>query len=48
MAEKTETYWVIRSYEIAIEEGMKFFVYGNLDYGLKKSGYDSEIRSADY
>ena len=30
-------YWAIRSYEIAIEEGIKFFVYGNLDYGLKKS-----------
>src|SRR6185295_19396986 len=36
--EKTETYWAIRSYEIALEEGSKFFVYGNLDYGLKKSG----------
>ena len=24
--EKTETYWAIRSYEIAIEEGIKFFV----------------------
>ena len=36
--EKTETYWAIRSYEIAIEEGIKFFVYGNLDYALKKSG----------
>ena len=32
--EKTETYWAIRSYEIAIQEGIKFFVYGNLDYGL--------------
>ena len=28
--EKAETYWAIRSYEIAIEEGIKFFVYGNL------------------
>src|SRR6201982_660418 len=24
--EKAETYWAIRSYEIAIEEGIKFFV----------------------
>ena len=46
--EKTETYWAIRSYEIAIEEGIKFFVYGNLDYGLKKSGYDSRFRTGHY
>ena len=46
--EKTETYWAIRSYEIAIEEGVKFFVYGNLDYGLKKSGYRSEFRTGHY
>jgi hypothetical protein len=46
--EKTETYWAIRSYEIAIEEGIKFFVYGNLDYALKKSGYDSKFRSGHY
>ncbi|OBH92395.1 NmrA family NAD(P)-binding protein [Mycobacterium sp. E2733] len=46
--EKTEMYWAIRSYEIAIEEGIKFFVYGNLDYGLKKSGYDSRFRTGHY
>src|ERR1700753_4242013 len=46
--EKTETYWAIRSYEIAIEEGIKFFVYGNLDYGFKKSGYDSRFRAGHY
>jgi len=43
---EAETYWAIRSYEIAIEEGIRFFVYGNLDYGLKKSGYDSRFRAA--
>jgi NmrA-like family len=43
--EKTETYWAIRSYEIAIEEGIKFFVYGNVDYALKKAGYDSRFRA---
>ena len=43
--EKTEMYWAIRTYEIAIEEGIKFFVYGNLDFGLKKSGYDSRFLS---
>ena len=46
--EKTETYWAIRSYEIAVEEGIKFFVYGNLDYALKKSGYDSRFRTGHY
>ena len=46
--EKTETYWAIRSYEIALEEGIKFFVYGNLDYVLKKSGYDSRFRTGHY
>ncbi|WP_322859676.1 NmrA family NAD(P)-binding protein [Mycobacterium europaeum] len=46
--EKTETYWAIRCYEIAIEEGIQFFVYGNLDYGLKKSGYDSRFRTGHY
>lgn len=46
--EKTEIFWAIRSYEIAIEEGIRFFVYGNLDYALKKSGYLSEFRTGHY
>ncbi|MGY2288016.1 NmrA family NAD(P)-binding protein [Pseudomonas gingeri] len=46
--EKTEIYWAIRSYEIAIEEGVRFFVYGNLDYALKKAGYDSRFRTGHY
>ncbi|KUJ10499.1 NAD(P)-binding protein [Mollisia scopiformis] len=46
--EKTEIYWAIRSYEIAIETGIKFFVYGNLDYTLKKSGYDPKFRTGHY
>jgi hypothetical protein len=46
--EKAEIYWAIRSYEIAIEEGIRFFVYGNLDYALKKSGYDSRFRAGHY
>ena len=46
--EKTETYWAIRSYEIALEEEIKFFVYGNLDYALKKSGYHSKFRTGHY
>jgi hypothetical protein len=46
--EKTEMFWAMRSYEIALEEGVKFFVWGNLDYGLKKSGYDSRFRTGHY
>jgi NmrA-like family len=46
--EKTEIWWAMRTYEIAIEEGVRFFVYGNLDYGLKKSGYDSRFRTGHY
>lgn len=46
--EKTETFWAIRAYEIALEEGVKFFVYGNLDYTLKKAGYRSMFRTGHY
>lgn len=46
--EKTEIYWAIRAYEIAIEAGIKFFVYGNLDYTLKKGGYDPKFRAGHY
>ncbi|UPK95474.1 hypothetical protein LCI18_006409 [Fusarium solani-melongenae] len=46
--EKTETFWAIRSYELALEEGIKFFVYGNLDFSYKKSGYDPKFRTGHY
>lgn len=46
--EKTEMYWAIRSYELALETGVRFFVYGNLDYGYKKSGYRPEFRTGHY
>ncbi|ATZ57998.1 hypothetical protein BCIN_15g04940 [Botrytis cinerea B05.10] len=46
--EKTEMFWAIRSYEIAIQEGIKFFVYGNLDYGLKKSGWQEKYHTGHY
>lgn len=46
--EKTEIYWAIRAYELAIEEGIKFYVYGNLDYVYKKSGYDPRFRTGHY
>jgi hypothetical protein len=46
--EKTEMYWAIRSYEIALNEGIKFFVYGNLDYISKKAGFDPKFRTGHY
>lgn len=46
--EKGEMFWAIRSWEIAIESGIKFFVYGNLDYSLKKSGYDESVHAGHY
>ncbi|EXK76531.1 hypothetical protein FOQG_18730 [Fusarium oxysporum f. sp. raphani 54005] len=46
--EKTETYWTIRAYELAVEIGVKFFVFGNLDYVYKKSGYDPKFRTGHY
>ncbi|KAI8663201.1 NmrA domain-containing protein [Fusarium keratoplasticum] len=44
VGEKSETFWTIRSYELAIELGLKSFVFGNLDYYYKKAGYKDEFR----
>ncbi|TGJ81429.1 hypothetical protein E0Z10_g7347 [Xylaria hypoxylon] len=44
--EKAETFWTIRvstAWELAIEEGVKFYVHGNIDYGYKKSGFRPEF-----
>lgn len=41
-------YWATRAYELALVEGIKFFVYGNLDYVYKKSGYRPEFRTGHY
>jgi hypothetical protein len=46
--EKTEMFWAMRAYELAIEEGVAFFVYGNLDYAYKKGGYDAKYRCGHY
>jgi len=46
--EKTETFLAMRIFEIAVEEGVRFFVFGNIDYVLKKSGYDSRFRTGHY
>lgn len=41
-------YWTIRAYELAIEEGVKFYIHGNLDYTYKKSGFDPKFRTGHY
>lgn len=46
--EKTEMFWAIRTYELALEEGIRFFVYGNLDYAYKKGGYNPIFRAGHY
>ncbi|KAK8016248.1 hypothetical protein PG993_014437 [Apiospora rasikravindrae] len=43
--EKTEIFWTMRAYELAAEAGVEMFVYGALDYYLKKAGYDSAFRT---
>jgi hypothetical protein len=45
VGEKTEMFWAIRAYEIAIEEGIKFYVYGSIPYALKQGGYDSKFNA---
>lgn len=48
VGEKTETFWTIRTYELAVEYGVKSYVFGNLDYGYKKSGYKPEFHAGHY
>jgi hypothetical protein len=37
-------FWGIRAYEIALAAGLKFYVWGNLDYASKKANWDSKFR----
>ncbi|KAI1092942.1 NAD(P)-binding protein [Rostrohypoxylon terebratum] len=46
--EKAEIFWTVRAYELALEEGVKFFILGNLDYIYKKSGYKPEFHGGHY
>lgn len=48
VGEKAEVFWAMRTYEIAVECGLKSFVYGNLDYGYKKGGYNPQFHAAHY
>ncbi|KAI0455705.1 hypothetical protein F5B21DRAFT_523184 [Xylaria acuta] len=36
------------AWELAIEEGVKFYVHGNLDYAYKKSGFRPEFHAGHY
>jgi hypothetical protein len=47
--EKSELYWAIRAYELAVADGgIRFFVYGNLEYVSKLAGYKEEFRTGHY
>lgn len=38
----------MRAYEIALDAGIKFYVWGNLDYTLKKANWDPKFRCGHY
>lgn len=45
--EKVEIYWAMRAYELALaSKTIKFFLYGNIDFHHKLSGYDEACRCA--
>ncbi|KAH7357993.1 hypothetical protein B0T11DRAFT_319180 [Plectosphaerella cucumerina] len=46
--EKTEIYWSIRAYELAIEEGVKLYVYSSLLYAYRIGGYNPKYRGGHY
>ena len=48
LGEKAEIYWGCRIFEIAIEEKVQHYVWGSLDYGLKKGGWDSKYHCGHY
>ncbi|OLN88274.1 NmrA-like family domain-containing protein 1-like protein 1 [Colletotrichum chlorophyti] len=46
--EKAEIFLSIRAYELAIEEGVKFYVYSSLILGYEKGGYNPKYRGGHY
>lgn len=48
LGEKSEIYWGIRIFEIAIEEGVKHYVWGSLDYALKKGKWNGKYHCGHY
>ncbi|KZT56962.1 NAD(P)-binding protein [Calocera cornea HHB12733] len=45
IGEKAEIFWGMRIFEIAVAQGVKHYVWGNLYYLLKLGGYDPKYRS---
>lgn len=48
IGEKAEMFWTMRIYELSVQHGIKHFIFGNLDYGLRKGGYDDKYRTGHY
>jgi hypothetical protein len=48
IGELRETFWGIRMFEIAVEVGIKHYVWGSLDYLLKKGGFNRKYRCGHY
>lgn len=48
LGQKAETYWGIRIFEIAVESGVKHYVWSSLDSALRESGYDEAVRCGHY
>jgi hypothetical protein len=44
IGEMRETFWSMRAFEIAIQSGVKFFVYSGLNSALKVGDYDEKYR----
>ncbi|KZP00638.1 NAD(P)-binding protein [Calocera viscosa TUFC12733] len=45
IGEKAEIFWGMRIFEIAVAQGVKHYVWGNLYYLTKLGGYDPKYRS---
>jgi uncharacterized protein YbjT (DUF2867 family) len=45
---KSETYWGISIFEIAIQSGVKQYIWSVLEYMLRDSGYDEAVRCGHY
>jgi nucleoside-diphosphate-sugar epimerase len=48
IGEKAETYWGIRTYELARREGVKHFVYAGLDYLGPVTNYEDKYHIGHY
>jgi uncharacterized protein YbjT (DUF2867 family) len=46
IGEQSEIFWSMRAFEIAIQSGIKFFVFSGLDYNLKNVNWEEKFRCA--